>query len=85
MCTSKTDIKKMMVVVVEEKKQYLLWWAAAGGNYFKRNFGWLLRGEGGEGQNLNGQMLLKKFEKRMVITLNKQETKELFHVSYKVL
>ena len=43
----------------EEKK-----WIVAGGNYFSRNFGWPLRVVGGNlnGQNLNGQMLLKSSE-----------------------
>ena len=59
MRTSKTDMEKMMVVMAEEKKGCLVWWIAAGGNYFSRNFGCPLRGGGGEGQNLNGQMPLK--------------------------
>ena len=55
-----------MVVMADEKKLLLQEkkWIAAGSNYFSRNFGWPLRGVGGNlnGQNLNGQMLLKSSE-----------------------
>ena len=51
---TKTDMEKVMVVMADEKKLLLQEkkWIAAGSNYFSRNFGWPLRGVGG---NLNGQ------------------------------